>query len=343
MCLSPDSFDYAATRCTTISQLSNALGSELLDAYIALTANQKLHTELYVLASVLKGRVYPNDLWGLIGERIIEAKQEETLQRHHSVCTQTDIRMHAAVERILLEERKKRCQMEVTLYSQAIEFFEQHWLSGLSAQARHTFDLIKPPVKQTHGPAGCVPLPCAPLACLIDTRERDAQMRDDVPLIKITVPSLLNSLMPSISSHSASQAEKPTSNNMDCTNPPLRLTSTWVTTDVRKAFDEAFEKEVAIQAEPMAISLATRRSNGLLRNLGLELLILYAKRCRAYAETALYSVAIENCCGFDIGPSTSLGWQRLCDGVDVYCESEDYDVENGSTEGSCGDYEDYDI
>jgi hypothetical protein len=81
----------------------------------------------------------------------------------------------------------------------------------------------------------------------------------------------------------------------------LRLTSTWVTTDVRKAFDEAFEKEVAIQAEPMAISLATRRSNALLRNLGLELLILYAKRSRAYAETALYSVAIENCRGFDIG------------------------------------------
>jgi hypothetical protein len=80
------------------------------------------------VASVLKGRVYPNDLWGLIGERVIEAKQEETLQRHHSACTQADVRMHAAVERILLEERKKRCQMEVTLYSQAIEFFEQHWL-----------------------------------------------------------------------------------------------------------------------------------------------------------------------------------------------------------------------
>jgi hypothetical protein len=81
----------------------------------------------------------------------------------------------------------------------------------------------------------------------------------------------------------------------------LRLSSTWVTTDVRNTFDEAFEKEVAIQAEPMAISLATRRSNALLRNLGLELLILYAKRCRAYAETALYSVAIENCCGFEVG------------------------------------------
>jgi hypothetical protein len=80
---------------------------------------------------VLKGRVYPNDLWGLIGECIIEAEQEETLQRHHSACTHTDVRMHATVELILLEERKKRCQMEVTLYSQAIEFFEQHWLCEL--------------------------------------------------------------------------------------------------------------------------------------------------------------------------------------------------------------------
>jgi hypothetical protein len=40
----------------------------------------------------------------------------------------TDPKKHAVVERVLLEERKKRCAMEVTLYSQAIEFFEQHWL-----------------------------------------------------------------------------------------------------------------------------------------------------------------------------------------------------------------------
>lgn len=257
---------------------------------------------------MLKDRVFAGDLWELIGERTIEAKQEETLQRHQSVCPREDGGRHAAVERILLEERKKRCQMEVTLYGQAIEFFEQHGLSDLSAQAKHTINLIKPPVRQTHAATGCVPLPCAPLACSIETRERDAQMRDDEPLVPTAAPSLLNSPMPSIHSHSASQEGKPMSNGLNCTDPPLRLSSTWVTTDVRKAFDEAFEKELAIQAEPMAISLATRRSNALLRNLGLELLILYAKKCRAHAETALYSVAIENCCGFDTGPSTSLDW-----------------------------------
>ncbi|KAG2753918.1 hypothetical protein P692DRAFT_20828911 [Suillus brevipes Sb2] len=282
MSLSPDSFDYAAARCTTISQFSNALGSELLDVYIALTANQKLHTKLYVLASVLK-------------KCIIEAKQEETLQRNHSACTHTDVRMHAT--------RKKRCQMEVTLYSQAIEFFEQHWLCG------HTFDLIKPPVRQTHAPTGCVPLPCAPLACSIETRERDAQMSDDVPLVTTTAPSLLSSPMPLIHSHSASPEAIPTSNDLNVMYQlPLRL-----------------------------------RSNALLRNLGLELLILNAKRCRAYAETALYTVAIGNCCGFDIGPSMSLDWQRFGKDADVYCESEGYDVKNGSAEGSCGDYEEYDI
>ncbi|KAG2737251.1 hypothetical protein P692DRAFT_20883783 [Suillus brevipes Sb2] len=120
-------------------------------------------------------------------------------------------------------------------------------VAGLSAQARHTFDLIKPPVRQTHAPTGYVPLPCPPLACSIDTRERgDAQMRDDALLVTTAAPSLLNSHMPSIHSQSASQEGKPTSNNLNCTNPPLRLSSTWVTTDVRKAFDEAFEKEVAI-------------------------------------------------------------------------------------------------
>jgi hypothetical protein len=40
---------------------------------------------------------------------------------------------------------------------------------------------------------------------------------------------------------------------------------------------------------------------------------------------------------------SSLDWQPLGKDADVYCADDDYDVENGSTEGSCGDYEDYDI
>lgn len=45
-----------------------------------------------------------------------------------------------------------------------------------------------------------------------------------------------------------------------------------------------------------------------------------------------------------VGPTTTaLYWQPLGKDGDAYCESEEYDVENGSTEGTCEDYEEYDI
>lgn len=76
----------------------------------------------------------------------------------------------------------------------------------------------------------------------------------------------------------------------------MPLSSTWVTADVQKSFYESFKQELAIQAELMVTSLATRRSNAYLRNLALDLLILQAKRRRAHAEIALYTMAIDNLC-----------------------------------------------
>ncbi|KAG2102863.1 uncharacterized protein F5147DRAFT_654939 [Suillus discolor] len=120
-CLSPEVFDYSSA-CASIFELSNALGNEFLDTYIGFIASQKLWTELYVLSFLLKDHVYPGDLWELVGERSIEATQEEILRRHQSTCTSGDDERHATVE-------KKRCQMEVSLYSQAIELLEQHRMS----------------------------------------------------------------------------------------------------------------------------------------------------------------------------------------------------------------------
>lgn len=127
-----------------------------------------------------------------------EAKQEETPQRHQRVCPHGAGASgnHAAVERVLLEERTKRCQMEVSLYTQAIEFIAQHWLCELcfrvcagvwfdscscsctslvvasaGAPAELDISLIGPPLRRMHAFIGCVPVPCAPLACSIETRE----------------------------------------------------------------------------------------------------------------------------------------------------------------------------
>jgi hypothetical protein len=127
--------------------------------------------------------------------------------------------------------------------------------------------------------------------------------------------------------------------------------------EVQKAFDEAFKNELALQVDPMAVSLATMHSNTSLRNSALELLILHAKRCRAHAEMALYSVAVENCCGFDIsgrnrscshlliadavaGPPTTLSELLLCKDPDMYCTNDEHDLKDGM-DGSCGDFEDF--
>ncbi|KAG1888621.1 hypothetical protein F4604DRAFT_1674282 [Suillus subluteus] len=82
----------------------------MLGAYIALIGSQKLQTELYVLSSLLKDRVYSGDLW------------------HQHVCTGGDGGRHALIERVLMDKRRKRCQMEVSLYNRVIELLEQHWM-----------------------------------------------------------------------------------------------------------------------------------------------------------------------------------------------------------------------
>jgi hypothetical protein len=81
---------------------------------------------------LLKDRVYPGNLWEIIGERTIEVKQEATLLQHQSTCIGgSKGKRHVMIEHLLMEERKKRGQMEVSLYSQAIEHLQQHRLRKL--------------------------------------------------------------------------------------------------------------------------------------------------------------------------------------------------------------------
>ncbi|KAG1767584.1 hypothetical protein EV702DRAFT_1050279 [Suillus placidus] len=68
-------------------KLAVTLGIGLLDAYIGLIANHKLQTKVRVLSVLLKDRVYPGDLWEIVGECIIEAQQEAILRQHQNICT----------------------------------------------------------------------------------------------------------------------------------------------------------------------------------------------------------------------------------------------------------------
>jgi hypothetical protein len=79
------------------------------------------------MSFLLKDRVYPGDLWEIVVERTIEAKQEATLRQHQSIRVGGHKRRrHVMLEHLLMEEKKKRGQMEVSLYSQAIDHLQQH-------------------------------------------------------------------------------------------------------------------------------------------------------------------------------------------------------------------------
>ncbi|KAG2113710.1 hypothetical protein DEU56DRAFT_919672 [Suillus clintonianus] len=295
-CLSPELFDYTTARLS-IFQLSNLLGSEFIDAYVGLITNQKVQTELYILSYLLKGRVYHGDLWELAGERSIEAKQEETLRRHQSICNGTG-RSHAAVERYLMDERKRQCQLEVSLYSQAIEILEQLRMPHVGLLAKHEIRTPSAAWRHSAPPLACLPLACAPLACSISTREtcNACSVQNDVYLSSANSSHWHGSspLTSIPSPRATAQQESPVSALLNHIGPSMPLLSTWVTADVQNAFYKAFQTELDMQSELMSKSLATRHSNAYLRNLGLDLLILHSKMQRAQAEIKLYMVAIDN-------------------------------------------------
>ncbi|KAG1886554.1 hypothetical protein F4604DRAFT_1675451 [Suillus subluteus] len=281
-------FQYPQRGLNTF-HLSTLLGDKFMDAYVGLIASQKLQTEIYVLSYLLKDRVYPGDLWELVGERSIEAMQEETLRRHQDICNVSgDGTRHAAVERFLMEERKKRCQMEVSLYSQAIEVVEQCRMPYIEAPAKH--EIKTPSASSRHGgtPPRCLPLPCVPLACSISTRAKcEAWLKRNDAYLDPTVLSLPLEGSPPLR-----------------IGPSLPLLSTWITADVQEAFYEAFQTEIDMQSELMTKSHATRRSNANLRNHGLDLLILQAKMHRAQTEITMYTLALENTHAIDFSDHT---------------------------------------
>ncbi|KAG1754739.1 uncharacterized protein EDB91DRAFT_1076845 [Suillus paluster] len=261
-----------------------------------------LQTELKILSFLLKDRVSPGNLWEIVGERTIEAKQEGILRQHQSnYFAEFQGQRHVIVEHILMEERKKRSQMEVSLYRQAIEHVQQHRM----------FHRFACPVKRDiRSPSTCS-------ACPTVTREkceawlggRYAHPLSDAP------PLMGHYCFLHASTHSTSgfipaHNDKWTSVILNCVGASLSLLSTCVAVDVQEAFYDAFHAEQACQAGLMTQSFTV---NGDLyhRDIGLELLILQAKMRCAQAEIDLYMVATKNAREFDscdnISVSSSSG------------------------------------
>ncbi|KAG2055215.1 hypothetical protein BDR06DRAFT_971024 [Suillus hirtellus] len=314
-------FDNTIARIN-VFQLSNTLGIGLLDAYIGLIANHKLQTEVRVLSVLLKDQVYPADLWEIIGECTIEAQQEAILRQHQNNCTGEFVgRRHVVTEHLLMLERKKQSQMEVSLYTQAIEHLQQQRLRmrDISFSSSMT--------------STCA----APFACPTATRDKcEAWLKKPYihplpfvqPLVTEKYPFLDRSTLtsPGSTTHKDTLAS--------CVGPSLPLLSAWVTLDVQETFYDAFHVEQAYQAGLTLLFLFANGHHAYPSqcNIGLELLVLQAKMRCAKAEVDLYAMVIENACEHDFPVSTSTlsslsGFIPLPRPDELYYYSDDHDTE----------------
>ncbi|KIK46549.1 hypothetical protein CY34DRAFT_9563 [Suillus luteus UH-Slu-Lm8-n1] len=100
---------------------SSTAGVDGLRWWIDCQSNPTLQFELRLLLFLLEEHVYSGDLWRLVMARQIEVMQEERLYKSQPQnCTSTD---RFAKELELLEDKKDRAQLELSLYSQAMDVF----------------------------------------------------------------------------------------------------------------------------------------------------------------------------------------------------------------------------
>ncbi|KAG2126800.1 hypothetical protein DEU56DRAFT_959161 [Suillus clintonianus] len=302
-CLSLQLFDYSTARMDTFN-LSTLLGSKFMDAYVGLIASQKLQTESYILSYLLKDRVYPGDLWELVGERSIEAMQEETLRSHQCICKINGDggKAWACGCRAISCGREEETMSDggifvFTGYRNLGAIPNTTYWNSSQARDQDSFRNLE--------------------ACGYAFTCEAWLMRNDVylnrtgfyPPLESSPPlensSPLEASPPSSLGQPSSAQEEPAYSNLDRIGPSLPLLSTWVTADVQEAFYEAFQTELDMQSKLMTKSPATRHSNANLRNHGLDLLILQAKMHRAQTEITLYTLALENTHAFDFSDHSS--------------------------------------
>ncbi|KAG1840203.1 hypothetical protein C8R48DRAFT_679624, partial [Suillus tomentosus] len=276
------------------------------------TAGIKLQTELRVLSFLLKDRVYPGDLWEIIGERTIEVKQEATLLQHQSTCIGgSKGKRHVMIEHLLMEERKNGARWRCLC---------MHDMMTFSTTSRR---------------AG----PCASPFCPTATRNKcDAWLKipHSYPLrgeLFMEMCSYVDRSTLSKPGLTIAHEDKRASVILNCVGPSLPLLSTWVAVDVQEAFYSAVCAEQACQARLMTQTHVVNNGYPYQRNIGLEWFTLQAKMRRAQAEIELYTVAIANAREFDcydnISTSSSFNGFIPPPRPDELCYyGEDHDTDN---------------
>ncbi|KAG1840985.1 uncharacterized protein F5891DRAFT_987180 [Suillus fuscotomentosus] len=249
----------------------------------------KLRTELYILYFLLKGRVYHGDIWQIIGGRILEAQTEESLR------TVKDNKGRVTVERAFMEQKRDRCQLEMSLCSQAIDHVQQRWIMREILPTTQTNVSTEACSTSIGAYSAAVQHKCETWL-----REQDPdftpvrQLFSDkygysncITHIEQRMPVIVHSI-----------------------DSSFHLSSTWVPPGVQEAFDKACHLELRSQTGLVATYLDMEGYHSHQRNPELELYHLHVKMCRAKAEVEVYELAIGNAPASDYSDSdasSSLG------------------------------------
>ncbi|KAG2739439.1 hypothetical protein P692DRAFT_20755618, partial [Suillus brevipes Sb2] len=261
--------------------------------------SMQVRTELYLLFFLLKGRVYLGDIWQVVGERLLEAQREESLR-----SATEDSTVRVVIERAFMEEKRDRCQLEVSLCSQAIDCMQQRWIMpmcGVKAPIAYNANLFSATSRYMAGPA--VPYSTAAIAYLTTVKQKCEGWlrRQHADLVPAERPSSFKrqsypngSTSSAIHHLSVTHLECQTSVIVNSTDPSFCLSSTWVPPGVQDALNDTRKLELSAQAGLMAMYLDIDGYNSHQRNADSELLYLRARMHHAKAEVALYELAIEN-------------------------------------------------
>ncbi|KAG2128226.1 hypothetical protein BD769DRAFT_1387667 [Suillus cothurnatus] len=232
-----------------------------------------------------------SDLWEIVAERTIEAKQEAILQQHQSIRVGGfKRRRHVILEHLLMEEKKKRGQMEVSLYSQVIDHLQHHQM------------FIKPDVRSLTATSKHAVATREKCEAWLNRRHAYPLPNDEAWMENCSV---LHGTTLSLSKFANTYDDNWTSDIFNCISPSLPLLNTWVTINVWETFYDALHAERACQTGLIAQALATKDNPSYGRNIALEFLVLHAKMRRAQVETDLYAMAIEHARELDFSDNTS--------------------------------------
>ncbi|KAG1869703.1 hypothetical protein C8R48DRAFT_771091 [Suillus tomentosus] len=285
-------FNSSATQ-VGMFELSNVLPSpRWLDFFIKLIPTEKLRTELYLRYFLLKGRVYIGDIWQIVGERMLEAQREESLRNTAGGCMRRVI-----IEREFMEGKRDRCQLEVSLCSQAIDHLEQRWIMPMCPipiPVMHNVTSFSATPRRIVEPAVAYsPAALAYSATVRNKCETWLRRQNTDPIFESNSPPN-SSTLSAVEQFTYTPLEQRTPFSVKFNGPPFCLLSTWITTGVQEAFDEARKVELTTQARLMASYLDIDGYHTHHRNAQSELIFLRAKLCRAQAEAEACALAIEN-------------------------------------------------